>query len=472
MDNSSPTFYSLSWKKSFPTSLRFYLITSSIKSRLPLYFFSFLLASAIRSGKAPSLLTAFAISASVHYIQQCGSYLASVIIFAGSNETLKFYEWLALLEPLIEHNATNDTTVERSNSVKDKDGVGAGAIPLSSSSSSPIQKSHYTSSSIQKSHYTWLQRLFPTYLHKIFPDLPNALSTIIRQGRMIKKMLTTLRTSEIGIGKNGTRISLEIPHIFNPFNTEKIDGILFNLPLLQDRITGKKSWDTDMRALVIYFGGNGEVYEFRNDFSTWASKYGLAVLMMNYTGYAESSGSCSRFGSIRDCAAAVSFATNCLGVPSERIILLGHSIGGALASEIAKFYPSTLLINDRSFSSLSSIARHMMLPRKFWLPSTSTSVIIINKIFEYIIRYIACYEMNVTEYLSIVHRNNKIVIYHKDDSVIISPSQLYLTMDETTTIVLRMTGDKQNAHNREFNSTEMNSILNLISKFLKGQALH
>jgi hypothetical protein len=49
---------------------------------------------------------------------------------AGSNETLNFYEWLALSEP-IENNVDVDT-IDRSNTVSDtRTGDGAGSIPTS-----------------------------------------------------------------------------------------------------------------------------------------------------------------------------------------------------------------------------------------------------------------------------------------------------------------------------------------------------
>ena len=79
--------------------------------------------------------------------------------------------------------------------------------------------------------------------------------------------------------------------------------------------------------------------------------------------------------------------------------------------------------------------------------------------------------MKVTDYLSLLNEKNKVVVYHKDDGVIIAPSQLYLQVNETSTAVIRMNGEKNNAHNREFNSTEMTSVLTVVAKFLKGHSL-
>lgn len=446
---SSFTSYSTTWS-TLPNGLRLYLISSSIKSRLPLYLISFLLASAIRGGKAPSFLTALAVSASCHYIQTYASYLASVIIMAGSNETLQFYEWLALSEPSIISTSA------------------AGMVTTSSSTGASNQHQ----SNNHNHYYSWIQRFVPTQLHRIIPDLPRGLSPIIRQGKMIRSMLPSLRAAQLSSEKGGTRITIKIPSLyFGASITNTLDGMIYNLNPLLERVNGTKSWDTDLRALVIYFGGNGEVYEFRSDFSTWGTKYGLAVLMVNYEGYGESTGTCTRTGAILDCAAIITYATKCLGVPSEHIILLGHSIGGAIATETARFFPSALLINDRSFSSLSSIARHMMLPKTLWLPSESKYAQFANTAFEWIIQYAACYEMQVTEYLTLINEKNKLVVYHKDDGVIIAPSQLYLKVDETSTAVIRMSGEKNNAHNREFTSNEMMAVLSIVAKFLKGHSL-
>ena len=444
----SLTSYTVTWS-TLPQSLRYYLISSALKSRFPLYLLSFFLASAIRGGRAPSFLTALALSASCHYLQECAAYVASVIVMAGSNETYNFYMWLALSS----ESSSSPTTPSVA---AGGGGEGAGAVP-----------------SVSSHRYSWFQRLLPSYLHRIFPDLPRGLSSVIGQGRMIRSMLPSLREAEMSSEKGGKRITINLPSslFIDNHGNDSLDGMIYNLNALMERVNGQKSWDAYLRALVIYFGGNGELYEFRADLSTWGKRYGLAVLMVNYKGYGESSGNCTRAGTILDCAAIITYATKCLGVPSERIILLGHSIGGAIATETARFFPSSLLINDRSFSSLSSIARHMMLPKSLWLPSESKWARIANKTFELIIQYIACYEMQVTDYLSLLNEKNKVVVYHKDDGVIIAPSQLYLQVNETSTAVIRMNGEKNNAHNREFNSTEMTSVLTVVAKFLKGHSL-
>ena len=124
---------------------------------------------------------------------------------------------------------------------------------------------------------------------------------------------------------------------------------------------------------VIMFNGNGENYE--NKIFKWKFTFenykayipyhnihdfhdaGHDLVVFNYRGIADSTGNVSCRGLKLDAETVYQFVHDYLDVPDEKIVLFGHSFGGAVATHLAKHHP-VKLFNIRSFSSLKSIARH------------------------------------------------------------------------------------------------------------------
>jgi fermentation-respiration switch protein FrsA (DUF1100 family) len=79
---------------------------------------------------------------------------------------------------------------------------------------------------------------------------------------------------------------------------------------------------------------------------------GLSLLAFDYRGYGESGGSPSEAGLYRDADAAWRFLTDTLGVPPDRIVVFGHSLGSAVAIELAtRVHPAGLIL-DGALSSV------------------------------------------------------------------------------------------------------------------------
>jgi fermentation-respiration switch protein FrsA (DUF1100 family) len=78
---------------------------------------------------------------------------------------------------------------------------------------------------------------------------------------------------------------------------------------------------------------------------------GLGILAFDYRGYGESEGSPGEAGVYRDAEAAYHYLRDGLGVPPGRIILFGHSLGSAVAVELAGRVPAAGLILDGALSS-------------------------------------------------------------------------------------------------------------------------
>jgi fermentation-respiration switch protein FrsA (DUF1100 family) len=78
---------------------------------------------------------------------------------------------------------------------------------------------------------------------------------------------------------------------------------------------------------------------------------GLGILAFDYRGYGESEGTPGEAGLYRDAEAAYRYLRDSLGVTPERIILFGHSLGSAVAVELAGKVPAAGLILDGALNS-------------------------------------------------------------------------------------------------------------------------
>ena len=113
-------------------------------------------------------------------------------------------------------------------------------------------------------------------------------------------------------------------------------------------------------SLLISFHGNADLAVWQID---WAEEVlrrtGVPVLLAEYRGYMGLEGRPSYDASRLDAQAAHAFALGNLGVPRERIALFGHSLGSAIAAELAvKEQPAALLLQS-PFTSAQDMAGRM-----------------------------------------------------------------------------------------------------------------
>jgi len=85
---------------------------------------------------------------------------------------------------------------------------------------------------------------------------------------------------------------------------------------------------------------------------------GLSVLALEYRGYGASQGRPSEQGTARDMDAAVAHLRDARGIPLDRTVFYGESLGGAVAIEAATRWLPAALVAESTFTSARAMARH------------------------------------------------------------------------------------------------------------------
>ena len=86
---------------------------------------------------------------------------------------------------------------------------------------------------------------------------------------------------------------------------------------------------------------------------------GLNLLAFDYRGYGESGGAPTEQGLYDDAHAAYRYLRDIEGVPPDRIVLFGHSLGSAVAVELAGREPAAGLVLDGALASVVGRAQEV-----------------------------------------------------------------------------------------------------------------
>ncbi len=120
--------------------------------------------------------------------------------------------------------------------------------------------------------------------------------------------------------------------------------------------------------VVLFFHGNGGNISHRLDTIELLHRLGLNVLIIDYRGYGQSQGVTDEQGTYLDAEAAWRYLVEKRHIDPERIIILGRSLGGGIASWLAWRHPPKALILEATFTSVTDMAgqQYPFLPTK-WL---------------------------------------------------------------------------------------------------------
>ncbi len=122
-------------------------------------------------------------------------------------------------------------------------------------------------------------------------------------------------------------------------------------------------------VVLIAFHGNADLARFLVPWAQAATRAAsVAVLLPEIRGYDGLAGRPTYEDAARDARAARDFITRELAVRDDRIAYFGHSLGSAIAAELAAESKPIALLLQSPFSSARAMARRMALPglSLFW----------------------------------------------------------------------------------------------------------
>ena len=109
------------------------------------------------------------------------------------------------------------------------------------------------------------------------------------------------------------------------------------------------------RYTLLYSHGNGEDIGQLLPMLTKLNGMGYSVLAYDYHGYGTSLGTPSEANAYADEEAAYDYLIKMRGIPANRILAIGHSLGSAMAVDLAARRPLGGLIVDSAFTSADRI---------------------------------------------------------------------------------------------------------------------
>lgn len=104
--------------------------------------------------------------------------------------------------------------------------------------------------------------------------------------------------------------------------------------------------------------GNGGNLSHRGQFAADLRRtIGAGVLMFDYPGYGKSTGKPTEAGCYASAEAAFAWLTTVAKLPANRVVLLGESLGGGVAVELATRHDHRALVLVFTFTSLPAVAK-------------------------------------------------------------------------------------------------------------------
>lgn len=133
-------------------------------------------------------------------------------------------------------------------------------------------------------------------------------------------------------------------------------------------------------ATVVHFHGNAQNMTAHYPYSAWLAREGYNVFIFDYRGYGASGGKPSLGGLVLDGKAALAQALKLPGAKPDRVIILGQSLGGAIAAAAAGeagFSPAAMVLEGTFYSykgvASAALRRHWLTWPALWLPPFAVS---------------------------------------------------------------------------------------------------
>lgn len=132
----------------------------------------------------------------------------------------------------------------------------------------------------------------------------------------------------------------------------------------------------EARAEILFFHGNAGNNGDRLPELKVLNSMGFGVMIVDYRGYGASEGHPSEDGTYLDAVAAWEYLVSQRGIPPQRIVILGESLGGGVAVELAWRQTPGALVVQSSFTRLADVGavHYPLLPVRLILQHRYDSV--------------------------------------------------------------------------------------------------
>ncbi len=119
------------------------------------------------------------------------------------------------------------------------------------------------------------------------------------------------------------------------------------------------------RAFLLYCHGNGDFVPNLGDYAdVLRDRYRMSVFIFDYRGYGRSAGRPHEHGVLADARAARAWLARTGGIAESDVVLLGRSLGGAVAVDLAADKGARALVLENTFSSMPDVGAY----HYPWLP--------------------------------------------------------------------------------------------------------
>jgi fermentation-respiration switch protein FrsA (DUF1100 family) len=125
-----------------------------------------------------------------------------------------------------------------------------------------------------------------------------------------------------------------------------------------------RDWEPAKGALLYCHGNAGNLSCRSDSVARWQQELGVSVLIFDFPGYGHSDGTPTEAGCYAAADTAYDWLVRTMKVPSERVLILGASLGGGVAVDLASRQPHRALILVKTFTSIPDAAQRVY-P---WLP--------------------------------------------------------------------------------------------------------
>jgi fermentation-respiration switch protein FrsA (DUF1100 family) len=111
------------------------------------------------------------------------------------------------------------------------------------------------------------------------------------------------------------------------------------------------------RAVVLYCHGNaGNIASRRPILELYRDRLGASILVFDYRGYGRSEGKPNEEGILQDARAARKWLAEKTGIHEREIVVVGNSLGGGVAVDLAATDGARGLVLENTFTSMPDVA--------------------------------------------------------------------------------------------------------------------